>query len=67
MSQILKVEISESVETLKEKLKKETNRKKQQRLQVIYWIKTKQAESIGHLAALAGKQRFHISISSTVR
>ena len=61
MSQVLKIEIFESAQTLKEKLKKETNSKKQQKLQVIYWIKTKQAESVGHLAVLVGKDRTTVS------
>jgi transposase len=61
MSQLLNIEIAESVEILKEKLKKETNPKKQTRLPVIYWIKTKQAESVRHLAGLAGIHRTTVS------
>ncbi len=61
MSGVLKIEIAESVETLKEKLKKERNSRNQHKIQVLYWLKTKQAESVEHLAVLTGKHRTTIS------
>jgi len=61
MSGVLKIEIIESIENLKEKLKKERNSRNQQKIQVLYWLKTKQAESVEHLAVLAGKHRTTIS------
>ena len=61
MSGILKIEISESLETLKQILKQAKTSKKQQRVQVLYWIKTKQAESVEHLAVLVGRHRTTVS------
>lgn len=45
MSGVLKIEIPESVETLQELLTQQKTAKMQQRVQVIYWLKTKQAET----------------------
>lgn len=45
MSGVLKIEISESVETLKELLTQLQKAKWQQRVQVLYWLKIKQAET----------------------
>jgi hypothetical protein len=45
MSGVLKVEISESVETLQQLLSRQKTAKMQQRVQVLYWVKTKQAET----------------------
>lgn len=61
MSGVLKIEISESVETLKELLTQPKNAKAQQRVQVLYWLKTQQAETVKHLATLSGRHRVTIS------
>jgi hypothetical protein len=45
MSGVLKLEIAESVETLKELLTQQKRAKWQQRVQVLYWLKTQQAET----------------------
>ena len=52
MSEVLKIEISESVETLQELLTQQKTAKLQQSVQVIYWLKTKQVETVEHLARL---------------
>lgn len=61
MSGVLKIEIVESVETLKLLLKQEKNPQKKERIQALYWIKTNLAETIGHLSALTGKHRTTVS------
>ena len=57
----LKIEISESIGTLSNLLKQEKNPQKKARIQVLYWIKTNLAETIGHLSALSGKHRTTVS------
>jgi IS30 family transposase len=61
MSGVLKIEISESEETLKELLTQQKKTKLQQRVQVLYWLKTKQAETVEHLATLVGRHRTTVS------
>lgn len=61
MSGVLKLEISESVETLQQLLSQQKTAKKQQRVQVLYWVKTKQAETVEHLATLVGRHRTTVS------
>jgi len=61
MSGVLKIEIAESVETLKELLTQQKKAKWQQRVQVLYWLKTKQAETVEHLAILVGRHRTTVS------
>ena len=61
MSGVLKIEILESVETLQELLTQQKKAKMQQRVQVLYWLKTKQAESVEHLATLVGRHRTTVS------
>ena len=53
----LKIEISESIETLSNLIKQEKNSQKRERIQVLYWIKTNLAKTIGHLSSLSGKHR----------
>ena len=57
----LKIEISESIETLSNLLKQEKNAQKKERIQVLYWIKANLAETIGHLSDLSGKHRITVS------
>lgn len=53
--------IRESAEELKEMLKTERNSKRQNRLQVLYLIVTRQAKSRGKVASMLGKNRNTIS------
>lgn len=53
--------IRESAEELKEMLKTERNSKRQNRLQVLYLIVTRQAKSRGQVASMLGKNRNTIS------
>ena len=57
----LKIEISESIETLSNLIKQEKNSQKRERIQVLYWIKTNLAKTIGHLSSLSGKHRTTVS------
>ena len=57
----LKIEISESIETLSNLLKQEKNLKKKERIQALYWIKSNLVETIANLAALSGKHRTTVS------
>ncbi|MGL5076046.1 MAG: IS630 family transposase [Waterburya sp.] len=61
MSGILKIEIEETEEILKELLKQQKEGKKRERLQMLYWLKTRQAETVDHLAVLLGYHRTTIS------
>ena len=61
MSGILKIEIVESIETLSSWLKPEKNLKKKERIQILYWLKTRLAKTVGDLSSLSGKQRTTVS------
>ena len=61
MSGKIKIEIIESETLLLELLKSEKNTKNQEKLQVLYWLKTKQVESGGHIAGLSGHHQTTIS------
>ena len=61
MSGVLKIEIAESKENLKKLLIDQTVGKKKERIQILYLIKTHQAETVGHLATLKGRHRVTIS------
>ncbi|MGV2830996.1 hypothetical protein [Myxosarcina sp. GI1(2024)] len=61
MSGVLKIEITESEESLKKLLINQTIGKKRERIQILYWLKTHQAETVGHLATLTGRHRVTIS------
>ncbi len=63
MSGVLKIKITESEETLKQLLVDQKIGKKKERVQILYLIKTYQAETVGHLAALTGRHRVTISRS----
>ncbi|MGB5635139.1 MAG: hypothetical protein WBM44_07915 [Waterburya sp.] len=55
MSEVLKIEIVESEATLKKLLSQKKSAKTVERVQVLYWLKTNQAKSVGHLAAMLGR------------
>jgi hypothetical protein len=55
MTGIIKIEISESPEELLEQLKNSDNQELKERIQALYWLKTKQVESTGAIALLDRK------------
>lgn len=55
MSGVLKLAIHESAAELKTQFKQQKTLKAQQRVQVLYWLKIKQAQSVEELATLVGK------------
>jgi transposase len=57
MSGVLKIEIKESEAELLELLKSQREGKRRQRIQMLYWLKTSQAETEGHLAVMLGYHR----------
>ena len=57
----LKIEIKETEEILRELLKRQKEAKKRERIQMLYWLKTRQVESVAHLAVLLGYHRTTIS------
>ena len=61
MSGILKIEIVESQATLKKLLTQQKSAKTQERVQVLYWLKTNQSNSVGHLAAMLGRHPTTVS------
>jgi transposase len=61
MSGIIKLEIRESAAELRELLNSRDCREVTTRIQVLYWLKTRQVESIGALAALVGRHRTTVS------
>lgn len=58
---IIKIDISESTTELLEQLKLGKNQQVKERIQMLYWLKTKQVESTGALASLIGKHRTTVS------
>ena len=61
MSGVLKIEMAESEETLRKLLAQLKSAQLAERVQVLYWLKTRQAESVGHLASLLGHHRTTVS------
>ena len=61
MSGIIKIEIVESAAELRELLKAAENREVKQRVQTLYWLKTKQVETTEAIASLIGKHRTTVS------
>lgn len=61
MAGIIKIEINESPEELLEQLKNSDNQELKERIQALYWLKTKQVESTGAIASLTGKHRTTVS------
>jgi transposase len=57
MSGIVKIEISESVEVLKNLLAAQKTAFGKERVQALYLLKTKQVETVQHLAAILGRNR----------
>ena len=61
MTGIIKIDITESAEELLEELKKSDHQEFKERIQALYWLKTKQVESTGAIAYLTGKHRTTVS------
>lgn len=61
MSGVLKIEIKESLSTIKELLSLQKTGKSKQRILVLYWLKSGQANTVEELAALSGHHRTTIS------
>ena len=61
MSGVLKIEIEESLSTIKELLSKQKTGKSKERIQVLYWLKSGQAKTVEELAVLSGHHRTTIS------
>lgn len=57
MSGILKINIAESAGTLRTLLSQQKTSQGKERVQAIYWLKTKQVETVQHLAVLLGRDR----------
>jgi len=61
MSGVLKIEITESENELRELAKKEQGPIVKERIQTLYWLKTNQVESVNHLAVVTGRHRTTVS------
>ena len=61
MARVIKIKITESAPELLEQLKLAQNREVKERIQTLYWLKTKQVQSTGAIAALIGKHRTTVS------
>ncbi|MDJ0736015.1 MAG: helix-turn-helix domain-containing protein [Nostocaceae cyanobacterium] len=57
MSGVVKIEISESVETLKEILKKARTPQEKERIQTIYCLKTKTVKTVKQITVMLGHNR----------
>lgn len=61
MSGVLKIEIKESLVTIKELLSQQRISKSKERMQILYWLKSGQAKTVEELASLSGHHRTTIS------
>lgn len=61
MSQVLKIEILETVDELKGLLNLTKNQKVKERIQTLYWLKSEQVKNEQAIANLTGKHRTTIS------
>ncbi len=61
MSGVLKIEIQESLDSLKKLFSKQKTGKSKERLQVLYWLKSGQAKTVDELASLSGHHRTTVS------
>ena len=57
MSGVVKIEIIESAETLRELLKNAKTPQEKERIQAIYWLKTKTVETVKQIATMLGRNR----------
>ena len=61
MSRVLKIEISETVDELKNLLNSTENQKVKERIQTLYWLKSEQVKSENAIANLTAKHRTTVS------
>lgn len=61
MSRVIKIEISETVDELKNLLNSTENQKVKERIQTLYWLKSEQIKSENAIANLTGKHRTTVS------
>jgi transposase len=57
MSGVVKIEITESPETLKKLLKNASTLQEKERIQTIYWLKTRTVETVKQIAIMLGRNR----------
>ncbi len=57
MSGVVKIEIIESAETLRELLKNAKTPQAKERIQALYWLKTKTVETVKQIATMLGRNR----------
>lgn len=57
MSGVVKIEISESAETLKTLLKNAKTPQEKERVQALYWIKTKTVITVKQISIMLGRNR----------
>ena len=55
MSGVVKIEINESAETLKKLLKSASTPQEKEKIQTIYWLKTKTVETVKQIAIMLGR------------
>jgi len=61
MAGVIKIEITESTQELKRQLNLSENSEVKERLQVLYWLKTKQVQTTSAIANLIGRHRTTVS------
>lgn len=61
MANQLKLEVTESAQTLQQRLRQEKHPENIPKLQALWWYKTGQAETVQELARLAGRHRTNVS------
>lgn len=61
MSGKLKIEIRESEKQLLKLLRQEKEPLVKERIQILYWLKTRQVETVNHLGTLIGRHRTTVS------
>ena len=61
MSGVIKVEILETVDELRELLKSTENQEVKERIQALYWLKSGQVQTTRAIANLIGKHRVTVS------
>ena len=59
MSGVVRIEIRETTEDLKTLMKKEKDVLRHEKLQVLYWLKTKKVDSVLSAAVRRGETSYH--------
>ena len=66
MSGVVKIEISESAETLKELLKNALTPQDKERIQTIYCLKTRTVKTVKQIAVMLGHNRVTVPAGVTI-